>query len=224
MSGGLRAPAGSNDVPVLAVSRGVLSFHVKVTDCDGLQNPGPLATYRIKVLEDGAPSAVITFPKGERTSVPFGEWCVRYKMSDDYGVERAWLYWQVLKGARSDAVNSSAEAEEVGRTEVPVDRELTIQQGESVLKLARTEAKPGDLVEVWLAAADGRVAEELPIDATHLPGLARSTLVRFNIVDESEKIRQVQERLSEVEEEIGEMRDRQRRVKTFVEQIRERVE
>jgi hypothetical protein len=221
---------GTNAIPVVRVPRGLFRFSLQVTDADGLKNPEPRATYRLRILEDGPPSAAIAFPKGERTSVPFAKWTVRYRMTDDYGISRAWLYWRVFRGTaeatdEADALPALIEEQsELGRTEIEIGAAQSLVQDRTVLDMTETKAEAGDTVHVWLSVADGRLQGEVPLEAGHLPGLARSSPVQFTVVEESEKMREVQQRLTGVEENIDDIREDQRRVRSFVEQIKERIE
>jgi hypothetical protein len=237
-AGGPDAPKTA-ELPVVAASSGLLSFRFEIVDKDGLKNPEPRAAYAIKVVEDGRPSAVIVSPKGQQSSLALAEWQIHYRISDDYGLDRAWLCWRVAKTEPAETGQESQESQEkdgsgtsgeaavaaamTGWRPLSVDKGLAIQQQTVALPIALTKAEAGNTVEVWILVADGRVSGEIPKDRRFVPGLSHSEAVSFRIVDEAEKLKNVQERLSRIEEDINSMYDGQRRAKIPVDQIKERL-
>jgi len=219
-------PAGANtNMPLRQAPTGLFGFTTKVKDTDGLENAEPLTTYTVKIVEDGRPSALIASPKGERSCVRFAEWTIRYKISDDFGVDRAWLYWEVLKAADKQKEAESGEEfiGEISRRDLVVKKDLAIQQGTATISMRKAGVEAGDTVKAWIVAADGRVTGEVPVQYGFVPGISRSESVAFNIVDEAEKVKEVQDRITTVEESVADMLDTQRRVKTSVDQIKERL-
>jgi hypothetical protein len=234
-AGGPDAPKAA-DLPVVAAPSGLLGFRLEIVDKDGLKNPEPRAAYAIKVVEDGQPSAVIVSPKGQQSSLAFAEWQIHYRISDDYGLDRAWLCWRVAKtepeeagqenqatGSRVTSGEATAAAAMTGWRPLNVDKALAIQQQTVTLPMALTKAEAGHTVEVWILAADGRVSGEIPKDRRFVPGLSHSEAVSFRIVDEAEKLKDVQERLTRIEEDINGMYDGQQRAKAPVDEIKERL-
>jgi hypothetical protein len=211
----------------LVAPSGALRFRLHVRDLDGLEDPEPRAVYSIRIVEDGAPSAVIVAPKGERRCVPFAVWRVRYRLSDDYGLARAWVQWALTQPEAEEETEEGAGSASEPRTDrlaVALNEAVTLQQGEIDLKMAAIGPQPGDTVEVWLVAADARAPQEVPLGQAFGPGWSRSESVTFRVVAESEKIRDAQERLTGVEENIAELHSAQRRVKVSVDQLRSRKE
>lgn len=226
LSTGSARPAGSDtNTPMRQAPTGLFGFTLKVKDIDGLENTEPLTTYTIKIVEDGRPSAMIASPKGERSCVRFAEWTVRYKISDDFGVDRAWLYWEILKAAdkKKEAESGEELRGQISRRDLVVKKDLAIQQGTTTMSMRKAGTEAGDSVKAWVVAADGRVTGEVPVEYGFIPGVARSESVTFNIVDEAEKVKEVQDRITTIEENVADMRETQRRVKTSVGQIKERL-
>jgi hypothetical protein len=230
-------PSGrqTSDVPVVAVPSGLLGFRFEIVDKDGLMNPEPRALYAIKVVEDGRPTAVIVSPRGQQSSLALAEWQINYRISDDYGLDRAWLCWRVSKTEPEEtgkeveekvgsgkSADAAAAAAMTGWRPLNIDKGLAIQQQTVALPMAITKAEAGNTVEVWILATDGRVSGDIPKDRRFVPGLSNSETVSFRIVEETEKLKEIQERLTRIEEDIGGMYDGQRRAKIPVDQIKER--
>lgn len=219
-------PAGADaDTPLRQAPTGLFGFTLRVKDVDGLENSEPLTTYTVKIVEDGRPSALIAAPKGERSCVRFAEWTIRYKISDDFGVNRAWLYWEIVTAADKKKQAESGEEliGKISRRDLVVKKDMAIQQGTAKLSMRKAAVEAGDSVKAWIVAADGRVTGEVPVDYRFIPGVARSESVTFNIVDEAEKIKEVQDKITTVEENVADMLDTQRRVKSTIDQIKERL-
>jgi hypothetical protein len=217
-------PSGNGAVGRAVIADSV-SFTVSVVDDDGLANPEPRALYRLKVRPDYPPKATIVAPGEDRTSVPIAEWSIRYRLSDDFGVKKAWLAWRVDKPREGEAEETGDETEmaavppaRAGRDEiaVPVRSDL----GKAKLSMLSKRVAVGDVLTVWMEAADalaGTAAEETGDE----PHVGRSAPLRFRIIGEDEKWAEIDAKMKDAEKEIIGIYDDEKKLKSKLDRTKD---
>lgn len=215
----------------LAARNGAIGFTVKVKDRDGLNNSEPLALYSLRVQKDLPPKVVIVSPGSDRLSVPYAEWKIACEATDDYGVRKAWLVWDVFPTEAADAKESGSSSESgssgesggaraprplrSGRAEIPIAADAVQWSGVATLDMVAAKAAPGETLFVWVEAVDAR-------GETREDARGRSQVIRLSVVDENDKWAEIQGRLQAIEEGVIRMQDRQETVKKEVEALRKR--
>lgn len=210
----------------LTASNGVVNFTVRVKDIEDLENQEPLTLYSLRVQADQEPRVRLVSPKSDRISVPYAQWKLAYEATDDFGLSKAWLAWDVFPTAApagDSGFGSQPEAElkplRSGRVELPSGNDALKWEGVAILDMVAAKTSPGETLVARIEAADARVnavTNGLPDPA--LIGI--SSLLSFTIVDESEKWTEILQRLGAVEEVVISVQDRQEIIRKDVQGLR----
>ncbi len=213
----LRPLAAGNGATGSTMVAESISFTVSVKDTDELENPEPRALYRLKVRPDYPPKAAIVAPKEDRTSVAIAEWSVRYRLSDDFGVKKAWLAWRVDKPRENGDEEPLDEAElsalppaRAGKSEIPVSPPDDL--GTTTLSMLSKRVAVGDILTVWIEAADA------------MEKSASSPPLRFRIIGEDEKWAEIDARMRDAEKEIVGIYDDEKKLKGRLDRTKEMIE
>jgi hypothetical protein len=210
----------------LTASNGVVNFTVRVKDVEDLENEEPLTLYSLRVQPDQEPRVRLVSPKSDRISVPYAQWKMTYEATDDFGLSKAWLVWEVFPTAAPASDSSSgteptAEPKPLrsGRIELRSEKESLKWTGEAILDMVAAKTTPGETVVARIEVADARVSavtNGLPDPAV----IGKSSPLSFAIVDESEKWTEILQRLGAVEEVVVRVQDRQETVRKEVEGLK----
>ncbi|MFC1671720.1 DUF4175 family protein [Planctomycetota bacterium] len=224
----LRPLASGNGASGRTVVVDSMSFLVSVVDNDGLANPEPRALYRLKVRPDQPPKAVIVSPGEDRTSVPIAEWSIRYRLSDDFGVKKAWLTWRVDKPLEGNGEETPDETDGAKPPPVSTGREeIAVPSGDGPgsvkLSMLSKRVTVGDILTVWIEAADALAGA--PDEASgDRPHVGKSPSVRFRIIDEDEKWAEIDAKMKDAEKEIIEIYDDEKKLKGRLDRTKEILE
>lgn len=210
----------------LAATNGAVSFTIRVKDTDDLENQEPLTLYSLRVQADQEPRVRILTPKSDRISVPYAQWKLAYEATDDFGLSKVWLAWDVFAsqepaGESSSGSSSVAEQKPLrsGRVELRPEGEALRWTGVALLDMVAAKTMPGETVVARIEAADARAG----VATNGLPDAAmvgRSAPLSFKIVDEGEKWAEVQQRLGAIEEVVVRVQDRQETIRKEVEGLK----
>jgi len=172
------------------------SYHFMLRGEDGFPNIDPIV-HSIIAVPDRAPKITISVPDHDLTVDPGSTIPIVFEAADDYGLSRIDLYAKPGTQTEERVVQSFLDDDRAAPT-------ARYEQATQVA-LARMNPAPGDLVQIWLEAADNKPDE---------PNRAQSRTINVRIrdeaaetgegqEDESETGLTVEEGLMTVEEEPG---------------------
>ncbi|MCK6447003.1 MAG: DUF4175 domain-containing protein [Planctomycetes bacterium] len=225
-----------------------LRYRFRLTDSTGLENPDP-GLFAVEVAEDRPPEVEWIFPgRSDFETVRTGELRIVARAEDDFGLRSlAWRATRSTLGANAPATASPGEshgapnADSTGVTDGSVGAELerlvapprgansgaTSPRREAALGTARLAAKA--LVPAGVELVDGEqlvlvvtAADDRPDTGTEADEKrwAKSAALRVRIITDEEFLRRLQDRLSRVRVQVGELeelaRAKQKRVSELV--------
>lgn len=163
------------------------SFYVHLVDRHGLINSQP-TRYIVEAVPDLPPVVHILFPRRTEDATPFAAWPIRYSASDDYGLTKVYLVYQIQPPSNDNATSESAAttessgiaAERYGPAHKILIADLTkyqqrrLRNMKTILEFTGLKVTPGCRVRYWLEALDNH----LPT-----PNMGKSHRLRFRIED-----------------------------------------
>jgi hypothetical protein len=194
-----------------------LRYRFELSDDTGLKNPDP-GLFSVEVVEDRPPEVEVLSPgRSELETTRGGALRLVARAEDDFGVRS--LTWQAQRTgvAGADAVRGelAPPAEEVGAA--AADRRVVIggrRLDARELLPAGEELADGDQLSIDVLARDSRP------EGTDSKGLGRAVTLHLRIVSEDEFLRRVQDRLSRLRVQVGDLEELTR---TKVARVRELV-
>jgi hypothetical protein len=183
------------------------SYLITLRDANGLGNADPIV-YSVAALPDLAPTVSILSPAKDKLVTRFAQRTIRFTVSDDHGISKAWLKYVV---GMTDADAAS---------DTPKSVELTglVQQGEShltrevVMDLAKYGVVEGSRLTYWIEVADNRQPE---------PNIGTSRHFVFTVVDMATMADLLEQEKTKLVGELESLHDRQRDTHNAVETVRQ---
>lgn len=178
----------------------------QMTDHEGLSNRNPFRTF-LRVTEDDPPVVVIREPTGVVLENEPGEMDIFYQVTDDFGIERAELAWQVFRSFVDEPEQNSM------RLSTPENGRNTMITWD----LSEIELRPRDEIRFRIRAMDndavsgGKWGESQEV-IIRVPSMAEF----FDEIDSKE--RNVQDELDQVSDSFEQMEQEYER---FLERLRE---
>lgn len=186
------------------------SWSIGLADAEGL-DAGQVPEWTITALPDRAPTVTVTFPPRDTDVTRLARWPIRYTASDDHGLARLRLRWQVLPpGAEGDSVGGEPASLAVV---LPAAGQAQIR-GEVPFDLSPLDLATGSRVVWWLEAEDGRTPEA---------NIAQSQRGTFTVLDPAEMRERLARERAELLDSIKGIKDRQRDAHDGVEGVRKAV-
>ena len=129
------------------------TFHINLTDTDGLKNGEPAVEYPIEAKPDFPPSIHLEKPSKDTTITTSSKPVLVFSARDDFNVRTVWIVYRVIS---AEDQKDNKKGGEVKRYEIP-----NFPQGKNIEhakfiwdNLASLGLKVGDQVIVWLEADD----------------------------------------------------------------------
>ncbi|MCE9595280.1 MAG: DUF4175 domain-containing protein [Planctomycetes bacterium] len=195
-----------------------LRYRFRLTDSTGLENPDP-GLFAIEVAEDRAPEVEMIVPgRAEVETVRTGSLRIVARASDDFGL-RALAWRATRQGAGENEAVGAALASVAPAT--PESDGRTSSIGTSLLEAralvpAGVELSDGEQITLVVTAADDRPDTGTEQDAKRL---GKSAPVRVRIVTDEEFLRRLQDRLSRLRVQVGELEELARSKKKRVSEL-----
>jgi len=178
------------------------SYHITLTDNDGLKNSQPPIEYPIDAKPDRLPVVKLIKPNKDATVVPEARPVIQFDARDDFNVRAVSLVYRV--GQEKEGITTSAgEIKRLPLNEIPQQKE--IKDARFTWQLELLSLKPGDQVTFWLEAEDdcpydrqvARVhhsGEDPEAEAKALPtkAVGRSAEMKFSVLSRSDKAAELQ--------------------------------
>jgi len=218
------------------------SFHVNLTDLDGLSNSQPPVEYPIEARPDLAPTIKLQKPSRDLTVTPVARLNVTFQARDDWGLRTVWLVYRVQTEGQGE---TTAEAKRIER-EVP--HEKSPPPVSFTWDLSALGFKPGDQLVFWMEADDYCTANDfVPVSplrhaangtalqappAGTLPAVAqtpqrahsRSADVKLTFVSREDKILELQAEVERLYQQIVHAKENQEELKSKVLLLLEEIE
>lgn len=216
-----------------------LRYRFRLTDATGLENPDP-GLFAVEVAEDRPPEVEWIFPgRSDFETVRTGELRVVARAEDDFGLRS--LAWRATRSTLGASGASGASQDATGDADGSVGAELArlpapprsasagaaATRREAALGTARlavdalvptgTELVDGEQLVLVVTAADDRPDTGTAADEKRW---AKSAALRVRIITDEEFLRRLQDRLSRVRVQVGELeelaRAKQKRVSELI--------
>lgn len=218
------------------------SFHVLLTDLDGLTNIQPSIEYPIDARPDMPPSIRLMRPRKDATVTPTARINVGFQARDDYGIRVIWLVYRVLTEGQSEGagtikperIERLVEAEK-GR--LPTDLSKTFAWDLSTLKVQDRALKPGDQIIFWFEADDECALNDMPTSHTRKvadgspdqpevkgPVYTRSADIKLSVISREDKARELEAEVQRLYTILERQKDNQQEIKTKVREMLEEIE
>lgn len=190
-----------------------LRFRFELEDASGLSNPDP-GLFAVQVVQDRSPEVQTISPgRLEIDTVPDGALALRVRVDDDFGVRR--MAWTSRSAAGDDEpVSHPFGFEPLVLAEPRGDRAVIAAERIAVSSLLPEGRAPeGELLVLTVHAQDNR--PDAPDDALaggdlEHPSVGTAPALRVRVVSEDEFLRRLQDRLSRLRIQVGELEELQR--------------
>ena len=210
------------------------SFHVNLTDADGLTNIQPPVEYPIEARPDLAPTIKLLKPTRDLTVTPVAKLNLTFQARDDWGLRTVWLVYRLQTEGQGE---NAAELKRIER-EVPHEKSpppVSLTWDISVLAV-----KPGDQIVFWMEADDYCEANDyLPVSRirhtangnapptppegqgpptaqTPQKSFPRSSDVKLTVVSREDKILELQAEVERLYQQIVHAKENQEELKAKV--------
>ncbi|MEX1011449.1 MAG: hypothetical protein WDZ29_05245 [Balneolaceae bacterium] len=169
-----------------------------MTDLEGLENRNPFR-FVLEKLEDQAPSVTIREPDSPLSLDDPGNLDLFYRASDDFGLSRAELQWELTRAFSSEP--------ERGTATIPLPQNHSTAH--SVWELGQLDLRPRDRLEYQILVWDNDRynGPKSGVSGTRVIEVP-SILARYDEMEREE--RTLQEALEEVSDDFGQMEDQYR--------------
>ncbi len=164
-------------------------YAVELTDDEGMTNPSP-PEYIIDARPDRPPTCRLEKPGDDKTVTRFACWPLRFTARDDFGVEKAWLWYEIGETAPKEKEIDLGEFK--GTREVPGREylwDLTALKG----------LQAGDVITFWMQVCDNKCEDRSP-----RPNFSEKREVRrFTVVTVEEKRAELARRRAEALRQVS---------------------
>src|SRR5207248_2646381 len=146
------------------------SFHVTLTDLDGLKNGQPPVEYPIDARPDAPPTIKLIKPARDLTITPAAKLNLSFSARDDWGLRTMWVVYRIQTEGQGDGTG------ELKRLERPVPKEngiapRIIPPTPFVWDVSALGVKVGDQIVFWLEADDECTSNDTaPVSRTRRAG------------------------------------------------------
>lgn len=228
-----KAPATTENVEWWELARLPIekngSFHVSLTDVDGLTNSQPPVEYAIEARPDLPPTIKLLKPTRDLTVTPVAKLNVTFQARDDWGLRTVWLVYRLQTEGQGE--NTA----EVRRIERDVPHEKTPPPVSFTWDISALSVKPGDQIVFWMEADDYCEANDYlppararqaangngpapPPEAQGTPqkSFPRSSDVKLTVVSREDKILELQAEVERLYQQIVHAKENQEELKAKV--------
>jgi hypothetical protein len=185
------------------------SYAITLRDEDGLENGEPIV-YGVAALPDLAPTVAILSPTQDKVVTRFAKRPIRFTVSDDHGIAKAWIRYVVGEG---DAEGPAVAPKSVELTGVAQAGETKATR-EIVVDLSKYGVVEGQRMTWWIEVADTRQPE---------PNLGASRRYSFSVVDAATMTELLEQEKTKLVGELEGIHDRQKDTHDAVETVRSSV-
>ena len=212
------------ELPSVAIDK-MGSFHVTLTDVDGLKNSQPPVEYPIDARPDNVPSIKLVRPSRDVTITPMAKPTIVFNARDDWNVRMVWLVYRVQSEGQGDGTG------EVKRVELKVPQGRTIPNTTFSWEVSALNVKVGEQIIFWLEADDDCTTNDtLPAnrvrrmsDTTPAPDPAvpqkvysRSNDIKLSVISREEKALELQAEVERLYQLLLQQKENQEELKVKV--------
>lgn len=210
------------------------SFHVTLTDKDGLKNSQPPVEYPIDARPDAQPAIKLIKPARDLTITPSARLNVSFTARDDWGLRTLWVVYRVQSEGQGDG------AGELKRLERPFPKEgglppKVVPPTPFVWDVAALNVKVGDQVVFWLEADDECTNNDTaPASRTRRVGetpadpqgkfYSRSTDIKLTVISREDKALELQAEVERLYQLLVHQKENQEELKTKVRILLEEIQ
>ncbi|MCY3021208.1 MAG: hypothetical protein NTW87_19515, partial [Planctomycetota bacterium] len=212
------------ELPSLPLEKNA-SFHMSLTDVDGLRNSEPPVEYPIEARPDLPPTIKLVKPTRDLTVTPQARVNVSFVARDDWAVRTVWLVYRVQ-------TEGQGEGGAVKRLERAVPHERNPPPISFTWDIAALNAKVGDQIVFWLEADDdcttnnflpairGRKGADVapaPVETAEKQEVfPRSSDIKLSVVSREEKLMELQAEVERLYQQLMHAKENQEELKAKV--------